>query len=366
MFIKKKTLVSRWAKVLCSYLLIAVCTGYIQTASAAEVISVRTVSRNEGLYDVEYPVVYGLGDEGVQELINKDIDRHVQNFYADLEQSNTSGKLRYHVYKKTAEVLSLTLNIMQGPSEKQADGKTYGLNYDLRTGAIIDLGRYYSNESLLNRAQDGLKYVYKLELQKTALKPSTYYIDQDDSIIIIYHAGQITDKASGEIEVNVTAADEAKAEEAPTLINGNNLQEAVITGSEVRLRKLPGLEAQITGYLVKDESVRIAEQKSKDGIEWYRIVRTKGGTGWVAAQYCRKMQGEVAPEKIAERAVIEGEEVRLRSEPSTNADILGWFEKNEVVQVEARSNAGGQEWCKVIRTNGESGWVAAQFCRTQG
>lgn len=367
MFITEKAPVSCWrAKVLCCALLIAIFTGYIVTASAAEVVSVRTVSRNEGLYDVEYPVVYGLGDEGVQELINKDIDRHVQNFYAELEKSNTSGKLRYHVYKKTAEVLSLTLKTMQGPSAKNSDGKTYGLNYDLRTGANIDLGRYYSNESLLNRAQDGLKYVYKLELPKASLKPNTYYIDQDDNIIIIYYAGMITDKASGEIEVNVTAADEAKVEEAPTLLNGNNLPEGIITGSEVRLRNLPGLDAQIMGYLAKDESVRIAEQKSKDGIEWYRIVRTKGGTGWGAAQYCRKVKSEVAKDKISERAVIAGEEVRLRSEPSTNADIINWFVKDEVVRVEARSNAGGQEWCKVTRSNGDSGWVAAQFCRIEG
>ena len=365
MFITKKTQMSRWPKVLCCSLLIAICTGYIVTASAAEVISVRTVTRSEGLYDVQYPMVYGLENEAAQELINADINSYVQKFYEEIEESGRKGKVRFHIYKNAGSTLSMTLIAAKDAVDSKNVAKTYGLNYNTQTGRTIDLKKYYADEALLNRAQDGLKYVYKIDAQKELLHPNTYYIDKDENIIVIYHAGVVADKSVGEIEVNVTAADEAKAEEAPTLFNGNNLPEGIITGSEVRLRKLPGLEAQITGYLVKDESVRIAEQKSNDAIEWYRIVRTKGETGWVAAQYCRKVKGEVNADKIAERAVIAGEEVRLRSEPSTNADILNWFEKGEVVQVEARSNAGGQEWCKVKRSNGDTGWVAADYCQTE-
>ena len=51
--------------------------------------NIRTVTRNEELYDAEYPMVYGLESEDAQELINADIDKYVQQFYAGVEEKGT-------------------------------------------------------------------------------------------------------------------------------------------------------------------------------------------------------------------------------------------------------------------------------------
>ena len=56
--------------------------------------NIRTVTRNEELFDAEYPMVYGLENETAQDLINADIDRYVQQFY-------NSGEKKKHILYKT-------------------------------------------------------------------------------------------------------------------------------------------------------------------------------------------------------------------------------------------------------------------------
>ncbi|MCR5175748.1 MAG: SH3 domain-containing protein [Anaerovibrio sp.] len=64
-------------------------------------------------------------------------------------------------------------------------------------------------------------------------------------------------------------------------------------------------------------------------------------------------------QKPHNHGVITGTEVRMRSDASTSANILGYFEKGE--QVEILDSKPG--WAKVKRTNGAIGWVSDQFCK---
>lgn len=66
--------------------------------------------------------------------------------------------------------------------------------------------------------------------------------------------------------------------------------------------------------------------------------------------------------KISFMGRIKGEDVRMRSEPSTDSKIIGVFSNKEVIQAIATIKAGGREWYKVKRENGSSGWVAQEFC----
>ena len=84
--------------IMCLIIGVSVLTGNVSgKAEAAGTASVRTVTRNEGLYDVQYPMVYGLENEAAQELINADIDSYVQKFYEEIEESGSKGKLRFHI-----------------------------------------------------------------------------------------------------------------------------------------------------------------------------------------------------------------------------------------------------------------------------
>ena len=57
--------------------------------------------------------------------------------------------------------------------------------------------------------------------------------------------------------------------------------------------------------------------------------------------------------------VITATEVRMRANPSTNANILGYFDKGETVEI---INVK-PEWVQVKRANGAVGWVSDKFCQ---
>lgn len=325
--------------------------------------NIRTVTRNEGLFDIEYPIVYGLANMNAQEKINAFIDDFIQDFYEKRQESGNKGILRYQVYKNADNVLSLTLLEKSIGPGKDGDSKTWGLNFDTETGNAIELERYYNETALLNRVQDGLSYVYNIETAKEPPLPDTYYLDKDDNVIVIYHAGSVAAGGKEEIEVNVTAADDKK----PAAVKASTeqvqgLNDAVIAGIDVRLRSEPGFKGKVLGYLLPDEEVFVGQKKQVDGRDWLHVVRKKGGTGWVAAEFCRLSLEQPENEKTAVKGVISGEEVRLRSEPSTNADILDWLDRDEVVKINETVSAGGRDWCRITRLDGKEGWVAAEYC----
>ncbi|MGL5206994.1 MAG: hypothetical protein ACRC8T_05740, partial [Acidaminococcaceae bacterium] len=206
--------------------------------------NIRTVTRNEEIFDAEYPMVYAVESAGAQESINEDIDRYVQQFYRDVEETGIKEKMRYQIYKNSNNILSIVLKVEKVSAGRQAL-KTYGLNYNLETGKLLSLNNYYNKESVLNRAQDGLKYVYKIEKEKNVLYPDNYYIDTDDNIIAIYKAGVVAAQALGEFEVNLTAADETRGKEVTSNTLQEKMEEGTIEGTEVRFRQYPGMNTKI-------------------------------------------------------------------------------------------------------------------------
>ena len=63
---------------------------------------------------------------------------------------------------------------------------------------------------------------------------------------------------------------------------------AVITGTDVRIRGGASTSADILGYYTKGEEVTIMEVGDGDGMKWYKVKRSDGSIGWVAAQYCQQ------------------------------------------------------------------------------
>jgi len=68
----------------------------------------------------------------------------------------------------------------------------------------------------------------------------------------------------------------------------------------------------------------------------------------------------VAPSKSMAR--ITGTDVRIRQGPGTYTNILGYYALNEPVEIIDKSN----DWIKVRRSNGDVGWVSAQYCHKDG
>ena len=155
-------------------------------------------------------------------------------------------------------------------------------------------------------------------------------------------------------------AEKAKAEESGQWVDG------VITGTEVRIRNSAGTDTNVLGYFEKGETVKVMGSDVANGRKWYRVQRADGSRGWVAADYCRVGEGAGAgDEGNARTGTITGTDVRVRGSASLSGDILDYYQEGETVSILNEVTADGMRWFKVTRSNGETGWVAAQYCNVE-
>ena len=137
-----------------------------------------------------------------------------------------------------------------------------------------------------------------------------------------------------------------------------------IIGTEVRMRKGAGTE--ILGYFEDGEKVEVLKSNVNEGRKWYEVSRKDGTLGWVAGEYCRVQEGALIPSETRlqdRKGRITGTEVRMRSDPSQNGDVLDYFAKGEIVTILDAADGGGIHWTKVERENGDIGWVASDYCQ---
>lgn len=139
-----------------------------------------------------------------------------------------------------------------------------------------------------------------------------------------------------------------------------------IIGTEVRMRKGAGTDTEILGYFEDGEKVEVLKSNVNEGRKWYEVSRKDGTLGWVAGEYCRIQEGALIPSETRlqdRKGRITGTEVRMRSDPSQNGDVLDYFAKGEIVTILDAADGGGIHWTKVERENGDIGWVASDYCQ---
>lgn len=389
-------------------------------AWAAVSAPVRTVTRTEQSVTVECPEVTG-GTKAATDKINSALSSKVASFVSEASTLG-GGKVHYDVHRANDNVISLTLVM----TPEMGVEETQGMTFDRKTGELRPLSYYYSGTDLENRTQSGLQYLYDVDPAKAKALPDTYYVDDDGSIIGLYHAGSILDKSEGEVEVNLSASeippdtvsapapkketpapeaassktDEAAAadpsaqkepaaetpsepkaasqaadvEAAPSAppVKETPAQPAVqgkpghVQGTEVRMRRGPGLDQDIIGVFDDGEVLSVLKSDVASGMKWYEVTRASGATGWIAADYCVVADEYDVPSEAVQngrKGVITGTEVRMRGDASLNGDVLGYFEQGETVTILDAADGGGMNWLRVRRENGETGWVAAAYCK---
>ena len=139
-----------------------------------------------------------------------------------------------------------------------------------------------------------------------------------------------------------------------------------IIGTEVRMRKGAGTDTEILGYFEDGEKVEVLKSNVNEGRKWYEVSRKDGSLGWVAGEYCRVQEGDLIPSETRlqdRKGRITGTEVRMRSDPSQNGDVLDYFAKGEIVTILDAADGGGIHWTKVERENGDIGCVASDYCQ---
>ena len=349
--------------------------------AADNVSDVRTIGKTEKKVIVEYPFIIK-GSKSVNEKINSEIGKTVDSLVGE---ANTlcGGKVHYDMHRAAPELISMSI-IM---TPKQGVEETVGLTFDRTTGDKRPLSYYYNKDELLRRASDGLRYLYDVAPAKANVAPDTYYVDDDSNVIGIYHAGAVLDKSEGEIEVDLSAAATvtpvaasipvdtaplADATPVPDTTSANavateTIGQGTITGTEVRMRDGAGTASAILGYFTKGEVVQVLKSDMVNGSKWYNVRRTDGTSGWVAADYCgygsdAKSDTEVSADK---QGKIVGTDVRMRSEPSLDAEVMAYFTNGETVTILDTATGSALTWTKVKRSGGTIGWVSSTYCQEQ-
>lgn len=170
-------------------------------------------------------------------------------------------------------------------------------------------------------------------------------------------------EAAAEAERQAEAQRQAEAARAAAAVLDTDVSGAgVITGTEVRMRDGAGLDSGVIGVFSQGESVQVLGSARADGMTWYKVSRSDGSTGYVAADYCSLGSGDSS---AGASGTITGTEVRMRASYSTDSEVLGYFENGETVAILDDVTSAGQRWLKVRRSDGSVGWVSADFC-TQG
>ena len=122
----------------------------------------------------------------------------------------------------------------------------------------------------------------------------------------------------------------------------------------------------IIGVFDDGEALSVLKSDVASGMKWYEVTRANGATGWIAADYCVVADEYNVPSGAVQngrKGVITGTEVRMRGDASLNGDVLGYFEQGETVTILDAADGGGMNWLRVRRENGETGWVAAAYCK---
>jgi len=122
-----------------------------------------------------------------------------------------------------------------------------------------------------------------------------------------------------------------------------------VNATALNLRSEPSTSAQVQGVLSKDSAVIVTEETSS---EWLKV-QYGGIYGYVANQYISR---STAIDADFGNGIINGDYIRLRSEPGTDADIIELYNKGTAVLV---TGVNG-EWYKVS-CNGQAGYIYSEY-----
>ena len=122
-------------------------------------------------------------------------------------------------------------------------------------------------------------------------------------------------------------------------------------GKEV---KRPDIKEQVMNYKFHEEKTNYARDFS---------VPKDENAPWKSNNNSNDSKQESKPAEVktndGKAGIITGTEVRMRQTASTDAKILGYFDKGETVTILGSKNG----WHKVRRSNGTEGFVSADFCK---
>ena len=156
----------------------------------------------------------------------------------------------------------------------------------------------------------------------------------------------------------------------------NRILGVVNVNDFLRIRSGPGTTYSTVGYLLKNDTVEIFDQKTSGSTLWGRIER-----GWVSMDYivtgslpsdettepedvfevdeapAKEPENTVSqPEAVSIKGRITADALRIRSAAGTASSIVGFYYENDVVTVSEKVLVGSGYWGKTGK-----GWISMDY-----
>ena len=122
----------------------------------------------------------------------------------------------------------------------------------------------------------------------------------------------------------------------------------------LNVREQPDIGSSVLTMLVQGDTVVILD---KSNGEWYRV-SAYGKIGYVKASYIGEIE---AAKNFTATGQITGDDVRMRTRPTTDSDILGTYQSGTGVSVIGINNG----WYKV-QYDGKTGYIRSDFLDLTG
>ncbi|MFD1736704.1 SH3 domain-containing protein [Bacillus salitolerans] len=133
--------------------------------------------------------------------------------------------------------------------------------------------------------------------------------------------------------------------------NAENKQ-ALISVDSLNVRSGPGLSYDVIASVKKDESYEILSTDS----EWVKIKLTGGKEGWVAGWFISTVTNEAPTNTKTDKLQATVDQLRIRSGPGTNFQVIGFINKNDSPLYIEKS----EKWIK-ISFKDYVGWVHSDY-----
>lgn len=174
-------------------------------------------------------------------------------------------------------------------------------------------------------------------------------VPKDKGIIIGYFTGAAT----------VSSKKTEQKNEAATVTNTStkSIGQATVTGTNINIRKGPAKDKEIVATAQQDDVIDILKKINNDWVS----VRTKDGVeGYMAAQFLQTIEKkkEIKNTTAIKKAIISGTNINVRKGPSTNEEVVGTLQQDDVVDIIKEVNS---EWASIRSKTGVEGFIASRF-----
>lgn len=170
-------------------------------------------------------------------------------------------------------------------------------------------------------------------------------------------------------EIRLTAGVETTLSKAYANVETDAMQEAV-EGSEysnlaianvtnyVNVRSTPDINGEIVGKMYDNSVAQILSVVGEGEEEWFQVV-SGSVEGYIKSEYF--IYGDdaasIIDDYVTRYVVVKADRLNVREEPDITAARIGYMDFGE----KGKLLESGEEWMKVLYTEGKEGYVASQY-----